>query len=162
MEDSEGNPFLYCTSFDTPAAGTPSFGNFCSNQELQVDNTCSAISDIDSISNSACSDTGDISQVLSVLCSDKTPVGKVKNIFGEFGVGRVVLGLLDVACAANPTLSDVQTVCSGIGTLSKGCPSGSSGSSGGSASSATPVHSNLNSLSTILITLSSAFFWVVQ
>ncbi|ESK90050.1 hypothetical protein Moror_7889 [Moniliophthora roreri MCA 2997] len=128
MVDSMSNPFMYCITFDTPASGAPSFENLCSNQQLQVEDTCSDITDINDFSDAACSGTSSVSQFLGALCSNKTPLGRVKNVFGKFGIGRLVVGFLNVACAANPTLENVNTVCDGIGVLSTGCKVATAGS----------------------------------
>uniref|UniRef100_A0A0W0FVG3 Uncharacterized protein n=1 Tax=Moniliophthora roreri TaxID=221103 RepID=A0A0W0FVG3_MONRR len=115
MMDSMANLFMYCTTSDKPASGTHSFGDLCSDQQLQAEDTCSDITDINNFSDAACTGTSTVSQFLDALCSKGSPLKKVKNVFGRFGIGRLVIGFLEIACDAIPTLEDVGTVCDGIG-----------------------------------------------
>ncbi|TFK63526.1 hypothetical protein BDN72DRAFT_902333 [Pluteus cervinus] len=137
LQDTTGFTFLYCTSFDQPSDF--SFSSLCSNSQVELENTCSSINDINSFSSSACSGADTVSKFTDALCSEKTPEGKVVDVLGRFGIGRVVVGMLKVACAASPALSDVNTMCDGIDTLSTGC---SAGISGGSGSAARHSHSS--------------------
>jgi len=57
-----------------------------------------------------------VGAVRDTLCSGKGAVSLVKVVLGAFGVGRVIIGILDVACVAGPVIEDANTICSGLST----------------------------------------------
>ncbi|ESK90806.1 hypothetical protein Moror_16512 [Moniliophthora roreri MCA 2997] len=170
MMDSMANLFMYCTTSDKPASGTHSFGDLCSDQQLQAEDTCSDITDINNFSDAACTGTSTVSQFLDALCSKGSPLKKVKNVFGRFGIGRLVISFLEIACDAIPTLEDVGTVCDGIGLLSTGCNVATAGSGSGDSGSsifsgATSPYLHLSyisiGLSVLLVTATTMFFSII-
>ncbi|TFK72615.1 hypothetical protein BDN72DRAFT_835899 [Pluteus cervinus] len=144
IKDSTGNPSVICAGIAQLTLTTPTFDNICGGSKLTLDNTCADIDGLNNITNTACNGVSDVNKALSVLCAASVPADLVSSILSKYPIGDIILDVLNGACAAKPTISDINLICKGIDVLSTGCDltvgtgSGNSSTSGsGSSNSST-------------------------
>ncbi|TFK72605.1 hypothetical protein BDN72DRAFT_301950 [Pluteus cervinus] len=158
VDNTTNIPFTNCTSTQTPAnLNQVTFGELCGTNQLQPsnENTCSNGSQIHNLAMTACSDASDVASVIGKLCKSASPAEAAEEALAGLEIGEVVLGLLVVACKANPIVSSwvVGAICNGIDLLSDSCSTdtGNSNNHGNSTTSAATAHSQPTT---------STLFWV--